>query len=75
MKAHSGKNLIKCVSLVICLANFCPIKVRPLIQSKCYPLILVSTANRLDTRVVVIDFHQAENRNDMKGQPSAERSG
>jgi hypothetical protein len=71
MKAHSGKNLVICVSLVVCLA----IQVRPLIQSKCYPLILVSTANHLDTCVVVIDFHQAENRNDMTGQPSAERSG
>ena len=57
------------------LGEFGPKKKYVLTQSKFYPLILVSRATRLYTRVVLIDFHQAEDRSVKSTEHTRERGG
>jgi hypothetical protein len=47
----------------------------PSTRTKCYTLILISRASRLYTRVVLIDFHQAEDRGTKSGEQATDRNG
>jgi hypothetical protein len=62
MKRHPGKDLKRCVLLVIWLANLGPKKSTSSYSEQVLPTNSCSRATRLYTRVVLIDFDQAEDR-------------